>query len=338
MHWQRILIAPAALVVLAIAGSPLRGQDAPRFDLPIACPTDAGCVVRQYVDQDPGPGYQDYHCGPLAYNGHRGTDIRVPDNLALARGVSVLAAAPGIVFRLRDDMPDVSVRQIGREAVKDRAAGNAVVIDHGNGWQTSYWHLRQGSVAVKEGDRIAGGQPIALIGLSGDTEFVHLHFEIRHNDKPIDPFNGLAIGSGCGASGQPLWTPSALARLAYVETWLFGAGFAPTKPDEWSARAGAYAQETLPVGSPALVFWIDVIGRRPGDQEMIRLLSHDGTVLSENSDTVSETRVQWFQFVGRKRPATGWLPGRYRGEYTLTRTVDGQSKAVIDIKREIELR
>jgi hypothetical protein len=48
--------------------------------------------------------------------------------------------------------------------------------------------------------------------------------------------------------------------------------------------------------------------------------------------------VQWFQFVGRKRPSPGWPPGRYRGEYTLTRTVDGQPKTVIEIRREIELR
>jgi hypothetical protein len=34
----------------------------------------------------------------------------------------------------------------------------------------------------------------------------------------------------------------------------------------------------------------------------------------------------------------GWPPGRYRGEYTLTRIVDGQPKAVIEIRREIDLR
>jgi hypothetical protein len=70
----------------------------------------------------------------------------------------------------------------------------------------------------------------------------------------------------------------------------------------------------------------------------MRLIGPDGAVMADASDTVEETRIQWFQFVGRKRPESGWPPGRYRGEYTLTRIVDGQAKAIIEIQREIELR
>jgi hypothetical protein len=92
------------------------------------------------------------------------------------------------------------------------------------------------------------------------------------------------------------------------------------------------------VDSPALVFWIDVLGHRVGDRQSLRLLGPDGVVVAEAADTVKEAHIQWFQFVGKKRPPNGWPAGRYRGEYSLTRDVDGQPQTIIAIKREIELR
>ena len=84
------------------------------------CADEVGCIVRNFVDEDPGPGAKDWHCGRLAYDGHKGTDIRVPDGVAMDKGVQVLAAAPGTVLRLRDGMSDVSIRETGADAVKDR--------------------------------------------------------------------------------------------------------------------------------------------------------------------------------------------------------------------------
>jgi hypothetical protein len=331
-------IAGAALCLLALLALPAVADEAPRFDLPVACPADAGCIVRNFVDDDPGPDAKDWRCGRLTYDGHKGTDIRVPDGAAMAKGVQVLAAAPGTVLRLRDGMDDVSIRVTGADAVKDREAGNSVIIDHGDGWETQYGHLRKGSIIVKPGQAVTAGQPIALMGLSGNTEFTHTHFEVRHDGKPVDPYTGMDMGATCGAAGTPLWTPRALAALAYREDTPFDAGFADARPDPWAARAGAYADLGLTVDSPALVFWIDVLGHRAGDRQTMRLLVPDGTVLAESADTVNEVHIQWFQFVGKKRPPDGWPPGRYRGEYSLTRDVNGQPQTIIDIKREIELR
>ncbi len=308
------------------------------FDLPLACPADAGCIVRNFVDEDPGPGAKDFHCGALTYDGHKGTDIRVPDGAALAKGIPVLAAAPGKVLRLRDGMEDASIHFTGADAVKDREAGNSVIIDHGNGWETQYGHMRKGSVSVRPGDIVAAGHPIGLVGLSGNTEFTHVHFEIRHDGNPVDPYTGQAMGAGCGGAGQPLWTATALAALRYREDAPFDAGFATDKPDQWSARAGAYAAARPALDSPALVFWIDVIGHRVGDRQSMRLIGPGGAALAEKNDTVNEAHVSWFQFIGRKRPGAAWPAGRYRGEYTLTRDVGGQPQTVIAVTREIEIR
>ncbi|MGH6961757.1 MAG: M23 family metallopeptidase [Dongiaceae bacterium] len=338
MQWQRHAVAGAALFALALFASSAGADEAPRFDLPVACPADVGCIVRSFVDEDPGPGAKDWRCGRLTYDGHKGTDIRVPDGAAMAEGVAVLAAAPGTVLRLRDGMDDVSIRVTGADAVKDREAGNSLIIDHGDGWETQYGHLRKGSIIVKSGQTVTAGQPIALMGLSGNTEFIHTHFEVRHNGKPVDPYSGADMGTGCGAAGTPLWTERALTALAYREDAPFDAGFADARPDQWAARAGDYADHVLTVDSPALVFWIDVLGHRAGDRQSMRLVGPDGAVLAEVAESVKETRVQWFQFVGKKRPPDGWPTGRYRGEYELTRDVNSQPQVVLDLKREIELR
>lgn len=337
MQWRRHVVAGAWFGTLALLAVSAAAAEAVRFDLPVACPADVGCIVRNFVDDDPGSGAKDWHCGRLTYDGHKGTDIRVPDGAAMTKGIDVLAAAPGTVLRLRDGMDDVSIRVTGADAIRDREAGNSVIIDHGDGWETQYGHLRKGSIIVKSGQTVTAGQQIALMGLSGNTEFTHTHFEVRHNGKPVDPYNGADMGTGCGG-GTPMWTPRALAALAYREDAPFDAGFADARPDPWAARAGTYAGLALTIDSPALVFWIDVLGHRAGDRQSMRLLGPDGAVLTQAADTVKEARIQWFQFVGKKRPPDGWPAGRYRGEYSLTRDVNGQPQTVIAIKREIELR
>lgn len=325
--------------LLAISGGgPAGAGDPPRLETPIACPADLGCLVRNHVDLDPGPDAADYRCGKLTYDGHKGVDIRVPDSVALMLGVAVLAAADGTVLRLRDGMADASTRVIGADAVKDRMAGNGVIVDHGDGWETQYSHLRQGSIVLRVGDKVAAGQQIGLTGLSGNTEFIHLHFEVRRNGAVVDPFTGVDMSAGCNVAAAPLWSDRALGQLAYRAAALFDAGFAAEPPDQWLARAGEYGSAALPADSAALVFWIDVIGRQPGDEQAMRLLAPDGATVAEARDTVTGTSVQWFQFIGRKRPATGWPPGRYRGEYRLTRDAGGVTEVVLEFRREIELR
>src|SRR5215831_16772207 len=116
MMWRAAAILALTLTLSPLAASRSRADDAPKFDLPLACPADGGCIVRNFVDEDPGPGAKDFHCGALAYDGHKGTDIRVPDGAAMAKGIAVLAAASGKVLRLRDGMDDVSIRVTGADA------------------------------------------------------------------------------------------------------------------------------------------------------------------------------------------------------------------------------
>ncbi|MFW2380136.1 MAG: peptidoglycan DD-metalloendopeptidase family protein [Acidimicrobiales bacterium] len=63
--------------------------------------------------------------------------------------------------------------------------GNAVVIDHGDGFSTLYAH--QSSVAVQTGDVVTLGQVVGYVGSTGWSTAPHLHYELRLNGKPIDP-------------------------------------------------------------------------------------------------------------------------------------------------------
>ena len=72
-----------------------------------------------------------------------------------------------------------------------RGYGNLIIIKHDNNYLSAYGHNDQ--IFVKEGQKIQIGQKIATMGNSG-TDQVKLHFEIRHNGKPIDPATILAPG------------------------------------------------------------------------------------------------------------------------------------------------
>jgi murein DD-endopeptidase MepM/ murein hydrolase activator NlpD len=70
--------------------------------------------------------------------------------------------------------------------------GNYVVIAHSGGLDTLYGHLSTG--LVKLGDRVTQGQPIGLEGSTGNSTGAHLHFELRINQKPVDPTPYLPPG------------------------------------------------------------------------------------------------------------------------------------------------
>lgn len=67
--------------------------------------------------------------------------------------------------------------------------GNAVIIDHGNGQKTLYGHCSK--TTAKEGQKVAAGSAIALVGSTGNSTGPHVHFEIYINGKTVNPRNYL---------------------------------------------------------------------------------------------------------------------------------------------------
>jgi murein DD-endopeptidase MepM/ murein hydrolase activator NlpD len=73
------------------------------------------------------------------------------------------------------------------------AYGNAIDIDHGLGFTTRYGHLR--SIAVKPGQFVKKGQLIGVQGSTGRSTGNHLHYEVRLNDRALNPVNFLKAGN-----------------------------------------------------------------------------------------------------------------------------------------------
>jgi hypothetical protein len=294
--------------------------NAPRLALPIACKLGVTCEIQTYFDRDPGPGVQDYRCDARSNQGHNGVDIRLRSMAAQRAGVDVLAAAPGQVLRLRDGVADISVTAAKASSVSGRECGNAVVLGHGNGWETQYCHLARGSLKVKVGDQVRSGQPIARVGLSGDTEFPHLHFTVRHGGTAVDPFRP-APGAACdvrASSAGGLWEASAARVMTYRAGVVLNAGFAESALTMPAVEAGAIPPPRP--SSPGLVAYVRAIGLKAGDVQGLVLKDPKDAVVAENQPpALQHDRAQDLLFTGKKRPAAGWPPGEYRAIYTLRR-------------------
>ncbi len=97
---------------------------------------------------------------------HQGVDYTIPE------GSRVFATADG------------TVRDV---AQRHATQGQTVVIDHGNGYETSYSHLSK--INVRKGQSVRRGDIIALSGDTGLSLSPHLHYEVRHNGMRVDPIH-----------------------------------------------------------------------------------------------------------------------------------------------------
>ena len=217
----------------------------------LAFPVDyglgAGCYIQKYHNHDLGPEVADYTCGPLSYDGHDCTDIALPTHCPMAAGVNVLAAPPGVVKDPRDGVADAAPFPTGQ------GCGNGVVIDHGDGWETQYCHLKQGSVRIAAGETVTSGTVLGQIGQSAPAEFPHLHFAVRHEDAKIDPFAPEA--TACGAAADDLWA----SNLPNLPGGILGLGLTDHVPEFDVIKPGLpsqdLARQSPRLGSLSLFLW-----------------------------------------------------------------------------------
>lgn len=303
----------ALALVLTLAPATMAGA----FELgwPVDCDLGKTCFIQNYYDHDTGPGMQDFTCGPLTYDGHDGTDIRLPTLAWMEAGVNIHPVAPGRVKGWRDGMPDISKDDPGAPALNGRDCGNGVVIDHGGGWETQYCHMKFGSVTVKTGDQVGRKTVLGKIGLSGNTVFPHLHLAVRRNGEEVDPFT-LDQPATCGVMPDPakdLW----LDDIAYDGFGFLDAGITDAAPDYAAVRHGLPPRLEFAPDTPAVVLWAFFFGGRQGDVLTLRLDGPDGAVVDQQV-TLERTQAQALQFTDRKVRGA-WTLGDYTGTLILTR-------------------
>jgi murein DD-endopeptidase MepM/ murein hydrolase activator NlpD len=109
---------------------------------------------------------------------HTGLDLVAPF------GTQVLAADDGVVALVGSS---------------SSGYGNYVVIAHSGGLDTLYGHLA--TTLVKVGQPVSQGQPVGLEGSTGNSTGAHVHFELRINQKPVDPTPYLPPGAPSAFKG-----------------------------------------------------------------------------------------------------------------------------------------
>jgi hypothetical protein len=286
--------------------------------LPLDCKFGETCFIQQYFDHDPSKGMKDYRCGAMTYDGHDGVDLRIPTMAAQQRGVSVLAAAAGIVKAVRDGVADVNVRAVGFESVRGRECGNGVLIAHEGGWETLYCHMAKGSVHVHDREHVEAGTSLGLVGLSGQTEFPHLHFAVSHNGAMVDPF-AASPTDACDAA-HPLWSGTAADALAYHSPTVINYGFADETLSLSDVEFGR-ADAMLPTAnSPVLVAFIRAIGLKAADIQSFTLKGLDGEVLAHNeAPPLDRNMAEHFMYVGKRKSTADWPRGTYEAEFAIRR-------------------
>lgn len=295
-----------ALSLVLSCAMPAMAQDF-SLDMPVNCTLGDSCYIQNYVDQDPTDGARDFQCGALTYDTHRGTDFALPSLLALEADVEILAAAPGTIRGVRDSMPDQLYTEENAAALEGRDCGNGVVIAHEDGWETQYCHLEQGSVIVQTGDVVEAGDVLGLMGLSGRTQFPHLHITVRKNGETVDPFDPTGLHSCGGPLPETLWSfPAETPSGGLVQ-----AGFHTGVPDYAAVKAGTAEIESLSQNAP-IVLWGFVFGARPGDRITMTAFGPEGEVFDTEAE-LERTQALAMRAGGLKAPAGGWRPGLYEG-------------------------
>jgi hypothetical protein len=198
-----------------------------------------------------------------------------------------------------------------------KACGNGVVIAHRDGWQTQYCHMARGSIRVVPGETVTAGQPIGRIGVSGNTQFPHLHLTLRHNATVIDPFAHQATPGRCG-SGQSLWR-GAGANVTYLARAVLNAGFASGPVSMDKVEGGGFDQPPARDAS-VLVAFVRAIGLRRGDIQHLSLAAPDRTILADHAaPPLDRNKAQSLVFAGKRRQSASWAAGTYDAHYTVSR-------------------
>lgn len=291
--------------------------------LPIACKIGTDCWVLNYPDVGPSNDSTatDTACLARTYDGHKGTDIAVADEAAMKAGVDVLAAHGGTVMRVRNDVEDhfpLTDEQLAKIKADKKECGNAVLIDHGEGWQTMYCHMKRGSIVVKPQQKIKAGDKIGQVGASGMTEFPHIHLGVIRKRDVIDPFTGRGLTEDCGPGGVSMFEKQ--AGISYQPVTFMKLGFEQKPVAIETLDRGEKTPETISTEADALVFYAVMLGVRAGDEITLRIEDAKGKIFSEKTTVQDKNRTRQMLYVGRKIPEGSVLEsGIYNGKVTINR-------------------
>lgn len=267
-------VFPLAAVVLSAGCEPLGPPPGERppvlFDFPLAGALNEDFYHTNYLDRQPGPGFQDFRCGMKSYDGHRGVDIVLPDFARMDAGITVVAAAAGRVAHVEDGHADRNTSW-----TQGSGFGNHVVVSHPHGYSSIYAHLKRSSLQVQPGDSVSSGTPLGQVGSSGMSDMPHLHIEFHRNGEVLEPYEGP-----CGSSLSHWRDP-----LPYEDGFrVIATGQTRGRLSLGAVKGPPPHVQTLAAGDTATV-WVHLHNVRQGTVSRWSLVSPAGEVVSSYART-----------------------------------------------------
>lgn len=154
-----------------------------------------GCPDAEYPAADSSPYFVPFGVGTVLNIGLANCSSSYhaegqPDQFAtdfdLPTGTPFLAARPGVVSFVQEDQPS------GGGGSSPLLVGNGVFVDHGDGTTALYLHSPEDGIFVEEGDTVAVGDTLGIVGRSGLAGYPHLHF-IVVADFSGYPYEGVPV-------------------------------------------------------------------------------------------------------------------------------------------------
>lgn len=305
-------VAGAPMVGAASGG--VAGADPLYRFYPMAGQLGVDTMNGGFVDLDPTPGAIDYACRPFTYDGHEGIDTEIRSFGEQFVGVPVFAARPGTVVFAQDGWPDTNIF--------GGVQGNIVVIDHGDGYESQYYHLKKDSVTVSVGALVEAGTQIGQVGSSGNSFGPHLHFQTMQWTGSgwivVEPFAGACRpGESEWSEQAPLDTDALfLHDFGITRTDLF------TLPEPWWTPWPLPTDAQIQLDDSAVVFWWRVFNFPTDCEIRVRFFRPDNSLAWDaqwtwGNEELWRIHKNWFAF---DLPAMGPTPGTWRLRFEL----DGQ--------------
>ncbi len=278
--------------------------------------------------------------GNVQYDGHDGHDYYFPDRPI---GTYIYAAADGI-------------------AHASTHRGNGVWIEHANGYVTVYWHLDRFARIFKGLVNTGAGVPVRagdLLGSSGRSGFVqgnpHLHFEVRHNGRQVDPYGWFGSGAdpctdyAACAPSRWLWDASLVGEFDFTPPVAEGMeleleapfGTFTINPQPYLsflAHMDSHPLQQRGQGNPTLAGTLDYVPAQNGDAVRVSASSRLAYPTVGNLNLSSGTLALWvslpeeYPTVRRQRhyifsaSANPDANPIYTGTLALRRELDGQNQ------------
>ena len=290
------------------------------LSIPIKCNYGHNCFIQNYVDIKSSNNHQDYQCGKLSYNKHKGTDFRLIDYRQMNEGVDVVASESGKIIAVRNNEDDFKFLNSGYKAIKNKECGNGVVIDIGDGYELQYCHMLKNSIRVKKGQIVKKGDIVGQVGMSGKSEFPHLHISLKKNSKVIDPFTGYEMENDSDCKNQNIKKYYWQQDLPYIETAILNFHISNQIPKKLNARNGKYRQNLIINSSENIILWSDIMGIKKNDIIIYEITDLKNNKIFYHKNPLKKDYVQYFSYSGKKNK--NFVKGKYNATISIVRNGD----------------